>query len=408
MFFLRSRAIMKNILRPFLVPAHLFSYEVEQRRRTLNIILWATIAASLALGLTSISFGEIRAGLTILILNPTCLIALYLNAKGYYNAAAAITSTLMLFTAVFDLFEQGSLHDDMGIVAIPVIVAVCSLFFGKRGIYIFSTLSILSIFTIGYREINKILKPSLLLTTDVGDVVTVIILILCISIFVWVIIDNAERSLQRIKKQENEVRVSYELTLEGLTKALELRDGETEGHSRRVVELSVRLAERLGLTGDDLSKIKRGALLHDIGKLAIPDNILLKPGSLDDKEWYVMRQHPVYSMKILTDIPFLQSSICIPYCHHENWDGTGYPRGLKGVEIPLYARIFTIVDHWEALNSDRPYRKAWLWENALNYIKENRGKIYDPQIVDVFLNMIESERNKFMITHHMRMNDIRD
>jgi HD-GYP domain-containing protein (c-di-GMP phosphodiesterase class II) len=399
---------MKNILKPFLVPAHLFPYEVEQRRRTLNIILWATIAASLALGLTSISFGEIRAGLTILILNPTCLIALYLNAKGYYNAAAAITSTLMLFTAVFDLFEQGSLHDDMGIVAIPVIVAVCSLFFGKRGIYIFSTLSILSIFTIGYLEINKILKPSLLLTTDVGDVVTVIILILCISIFVWVIIDNAERSLQRIKKQENEVRVSYELTLEGLTKALELRDGETEGHSRRVVELSVRLAERLGLTGDDLSKIKRGALLHDIGKLAIPDNILLKPGSLDDKEWYVMRQHPVYSMRILSDIPFLQSCICIPYCHHENWDGTGYPRGLKGVEIPLYARIFTIVDHWEALNSDRPYRKAWLWENALNYIKENRGKIYDPQIVDVFLNMIESERNKFMITHHMRMNDIRD
>lgn len=397
---------MKNILRPFLIPTHLFSYEVEQRKRTLNIILWVTIAASLALGLTSISFGEIRAGLTILILIPTCLLALYLNAKGYYNAAAAITSILMLFAAVFDLFEQGSLHDDMGIVAIPVVVAVCSLFFGKRGIYIFSTLSILSIIIIGYLEINKILKPTLLLTTDVGDVVTVVILILSVSILVWVIIDNAEKNLQRIKKHENEVRVSYELTLEGLVKALEFRDGETEGHSRRVVELSVMLAERLGLTGDDLFKIKRGALLHDIGKLAIPDNILLKPGPLDDKEWSVMRQHPIYSMKILSDIPFLQSCMCIPYCHHENWDGTGYPRGLKGVEIPLYARIFTVIDHWEALNSDRPYRKAWLWENVLNYLKENRGKIYDPQIVDIFLNMIGSEKGKLMVTHLMSINNI--
>jgi HD-GYP domain-containing protein (c-di-GMP phosphodiesterase class II) len=399
---------MKNILRPFLVPAHLFSYEVEQQRRTLNIILWATIAASLALGLTSISFGEIRAGLTILILIPTCLMALYLNAKGYYYAAAVITSTLMFFAAVFDLFEQGSLHDDMGIVAIPVVVAVCGLFLGKRGIYLFSTLSIISVVTIGYLEINKILKPSLLLTTDVGDVVTVVILVLSISILIWVIIDNAEKNLQRIKKHENELRVSYELTLEGLAKALEFRDRETEGHSRRVVVLSVRLAERLGLIGDDLSEIRRGALLHDIGKLAIPDNILLKPGSLDDKEWYVMRQHPVYSMKILADIPFLQSCVCIPYCHHENWDGTGYPRGLKGVEIPLYARIFTVVDHWEALNSDRPYRKAWLWENVLNYIRENRGKIFDPQIIDIFLNMIGSERGKLMVTHLMSINNIKN
>ena len=399
---------MKNILIPFLVPAHLFSYEVEQRRQTLIIILWATIAASLALGLTSISFGEIRAGLIILILSLTCLMALYLNAKGYYYAAAAITSTLLLFATVFDLFEQGSLHDDMGIVAIPVVVAVCGLFLGKRGIYLFSTLSIISVVTIGYLEINKILKPSLLLTTDVGDVVTVVILVLSISILIWVIIDNAEKNLQRIKKHENELRVSYELTLQGLAKALEFRDRETEGHSQRVVELSVRLAERLGLIGDDLSEIRRGALLHDIGKLAIPDNILLKPGPLVVNEWYVMRQHPVYSMKILSDIPFLQSCVCIPYCHHENWDGTGYPRGLKGVEIPLYARIFTIVDQWDALNSDRPYRKAWLWENVLNYIKENRGKIYDPQIVDVFLNMIESEKGEFMITHLMLINDVRN
>jgi HD-GYP domain-containing protein (c-di-GMP phosphodiesterase class II) len=157
------------------------------------------------------------------------------------------------------------------------------------------------------------------------------------------------------------------------------------------------LGEALGLNHKDIVTIRRGALLHDIGKLAIPDTILLKPGPLNDEERVIMQQHPIYSMEILSQIPFLEPCMCIPYCHHERWDGTGYPQRLKGYEIPLFARIFTIVDQWEALNSDRPYRKAWHRKDVLNYIIENRGKIYDPQLVDIFLNLIDEEKEVFSI-----------
>lgn len=136
---------------------------------------------------------------------------------------------------------------------------------------------------------------------------------------------------------------------------------------------------------EELSHVRRGALLHDIGKMGIPDSILLKPGKLTEEEWDVMRKHPVHSFRMLSRIEYLRQAIDIPYCHHEKWDGTGYPRGLKGEEIPLAARIFAIVDVWDALTSNRPYRKAWPKEKALEHIKEQSGKHFDPKIVDLFL-----------------------
>jgi HD-GYP domain-containing protein (c-di-GMP phosphodiesterase class II) len=151
--------------------------------------------------------------------------------------------------------------------------------------------------------------------------------------------------------------------------------------------MSVRLAKELGCSEEEITQIYRGALLHDIGKMAIPDQILFKPGPLDPEEWKLMRQHPVSAKNMLSGITFLQRSVVIPYSHHERWDGQGYPQGLKGDEIPLPARIFTIVDHFDALSSDRPYRKAWSEENILAHINENAGKIFDPQIVQVFLKL---------------------
>jgi PAS domain S-box-containing protein len=193
---------------------------------------------------------------------------------------------------------------------------------------------------------------------------------------------------ERTEKYAADLRHAYNTTLEGWAHALELRDQETEGHTRRVVELTIELARAMGLAENEMEPIQRGALLHDIGKMGIPDSVLLKPGTLNDREWEIMRQHPEYAYKLLLPIDYLHSAIDIPYCHHEKWDGTGYPRRLKGQAIPLAARIFAVVDVWDALCSDRPYRLAWSKEQARKYLQTERGKHFDPAIVDVFLEMI--------------------
>jgi len=169
---------------------------------------------------------------------------------------------------------------------------------------------------------------------------------------------------------------------------MEYRDRETEGHSRRLVELSTRLARALGISGEEIVQLQRGALLHDIGKLAIPDDILLKPAALNENEKRVIQKHPVYAKQMLAGIPFLQPSISVAYSHHEHWDGGGYPEGLKGEQIPMLARIFTVVDTWDALSAERVYRPAWPAEEIVSYLKQNAGIIYDPHIVEVFLGIL--------------------
>jgi HD-GYP domain-containing protein (c-di-GMP phosphodiesterase class II) len=180
------------------------------------------------------------------------------------------------------------------------------------------------------------------------------------------------------------VVVAYDKTIEGWSRALDLRDKETEGHTQRVSEMTQLLAHAAGLDEDALLQIKRGALLHDVGKLGIPDSILLKPELLTEAEWTVMRMHPVYAYEWLSAIEYLHAALEIPYCHHEKWDGSGYPRGLCGEEIPLSARLFAVVDVWDALTSDRPYRKAVSDADAWKYIREQSGKHFDPKAVKTF------------------------
>ena len=197
--------------------------------------------------------------------------------------------------------------------------------------------------------------------------------------------------LEDLHRTNVELSLAYDTTLEGWSKALDLRDRETEGHTQRVVDITLRIAQSLGVDDEQLTHMRRGALLHDIGKMGIPDSILLKPGPLTDEEWEVMKRHPVYAYELIYPITHLRPSLDIPYCHHEKWDGSGYPRGLKGEEIPLSARIFAVVDVWDALTSDRPYRKAWPSKKALDYIREQSGKYFDPHVVDIFLSLIKSE-----------------
>lgn len=168
-----------------------------------------------------------------------------------------------------------------------------------------------------------------------------------------------------------------------------MKDEETEEHSRRVTEMTVRIARKMGMDKEALAHVYRGALLHDIGKMGIPDSILLKPGKLTNEEWAIMKKHPDYAFRLLSPIDYLRPAIDIPYCHQEKWDGTGYPRGLKGEQIPLPARIFAVVDVWDALSSDRPYRKAWPKEKVMELIREESGKHFDPKVVEVFLGTLE-------------------
>jgi putative two-component system response regulator len=203
------------------------------------------------------------------------------------------------------------------------------------------------------------------------------------------LMNERARVAEQIKRSKDDLSRSYEATLEGWVKALDLRDKETEGHSKRVTDMTITISRRAGIHGNDLEHIRRGALLHDIGKMGIPDAVLHKPGPLTEEEWGIMKQHPVYAYEWLSPIEYLQPALDIPYSHHEKWDGSGYPQGLSGTDIPLPARIFALVDVWDALRSDRPYRAAWPTEQVYQHIREQRNTHFDPDLVDLFLSCVQ-------------------
>ncbi len=203
---------------------------------------------------------------------------------------------------------------------------------------------------------------------------------------VAIAIDNANR-FHNLQFSNQELTRSYDAVLKGWSKALDLRDWDTEGHSRRVTAMTERLAIVMGIGEEERIHIRRGAILHDIGKMSIPDKILIKEGRLDEEEWEIIRRHPVTALDLLSPIPHLRSALDIPYCHHERWDGRGYPRGLRGEQIPLSARIFAVADVYDALISDRPYRPAWPAGQALDYIRTEAGRHFDPNVVSAFLEI---------------------
>ena len=224
---------------------------------------------------------------------------------------------------------------------------------------------------------NEIAKSEVRLFTAVADIAATAI--------------HRATLYEQSQKDAVDLILAYDSTLEGWAHALELRDQETEGHTRRVMQMTVDLARRMGFEKPELENARRGALLHDIGKMGIPDSVLLKPGTLNEREWEIMRRHPEYADEFLEPIAYLHPVIDIPYCHHEKWNGSGYPRGLVGEQIPFMARIFAIVDVWDALRSDRPYRTAWSNEKTRKYIVEQSGRHFDPHVVQVFLELLKNE-----------------
>lgn len=202
------------------------------------------------------------------------------------------------------------------------------------------------------------------------------------------VLNGAMRIKQWQQTNDDNIK-NVDATIEGWTRLLELRDYEPQGHTWRVTEMTLEFARTLGIPERELVHIRRGAMLHDVGKMGVPDSILLKPESLTDDEWVTMRRHPLIAYEFLSPVQVLQPALDIPYCHHENWDGSGYPRGIAGEKIPLAARIFSIVDVWDVLRSDRPYRKAWQAERVLGYIRERGGKNFDPNLAEMFAKLSE-------------------
>ena len=208
-----------------------------------------------------------------------------------------------------------------------------------------------------------------------------------------IMVGSFSRDITELKQVAEKLRGAYSATIEGWGKTLELRDRETEGHSLRVTDLTVELAKAYGIAEDKMDYIRWGAILHDIGKMGIPDSILQKADNLNDTEWKVMKNHPQLAYDFLKEIDFLKPALDIPTNHHEKWNGTGYPQGLKGEEIPIAARLFAIVDVWDALRSDRPYRKAWSAQKAIDYIQDQSGTHFDPDIVDVFIKLLGTKKS---------------
>jgi len=206
-------------------------------------------------------------------------------------------------------------------------------------------------------------------------------------------ITERKQSQEALQQAHTDLQEAYDRTIEGWVKALDLRDRETEGHTKRVTEMTVKLARKLNCTEEELIHIRRGALLHDMGKMGIPDEILQKPGPLTDDEWVIMRRHPQYAYQMLNPIKYLERAMIIPYYHHERWNGSGYPHKLKEKEIPLFARLFAVVDVWDALQSDRPYRKGMPMKEIVDYIQKEAGHLFDPDIVDVFLPLVTESQH---------------
>ncbi|MBI5302262.1 MAG: HD domain-containing protein [Chloroflexi bacterium] len=199
-----------------------------------------------------------------------------------------------------------------------------------------------------------------------------------------------QRDFSALENSRRALEHNYDATLKSWVHALDLRDHETSNHTQRVCDLTLRVARAMGVGATELEHIRRGALLHDIGKIGVPDHILRKPGKLDDAEWIIMRQHPTMAYQTLAGISFLNAALDIPYCHHEKWDGTGYPRGLRGDQIPLAARIFAVADVWDALLSNRPYRRAWEPDQVIEYIQDQAGAHFDPKVVGLFIPLISN------------------
>lgn len=309
------------------------------------------------------------------------------NKKGYVLQVAYISITLTVLIAIF-ASDAKFIEYSMVIFTLPI--GISSFVIRPSMSFFFATLT-----TLGYIVLS-------IMSGYVWEYnLTATFAIFALAFMTWVIAHQLENTIEKndalvddIQKTYDELKDAYQTTLEGWSRALEVRDRETQGHSKRVTELTLHIARKMGFSEEELEHIYRGTLLHDIGKLGIPDEILHKKGPLTEQEMRVMRLHPQIAVDLISPIAYLKPAMNIPRYHHEKWDGTGYPHGLMGELIPLEARIYAVIDVFDALTNDRPYRKAMKKQEALEYIRSESGKHFDPAVVSVFMNEIENYEHR--------------
>ena len=314
-----------------------------------------------------------------------CLMALWVSHKNHLTIASLLVCSSVLFAITYSIYDGDGLLDP-GIVGYPILILLGTLLLDKRFTPWLTLAAILCLSLIGLLQANGYLHITVH-TQDASNLVPIIIFISAGALIVYVILDTLQTNYQQIRASEKELRESYDLTIQGLSLAINMRDVDTGDHSHRVVEMTEKLARALGYPEEDMQYLLYGAYLHDIGKIGIPDAILFKNGPLESNEMEVMHHHCELAEEILLRIPYLKGALDIPKHHHEHWDGRGYPDHLVGKAIPLSARIFAVVDVWDALTHDRPYRSAWTEGKARAYIIERAGTQFDPQVVDAFLKI---------------------
>jgi hypothetical protein len=364
----------------------LTAYEQQQRRQNLTVLILVGMVISFLLGLYDLQFHSAISVTALFAMSALCILLYFLNRAGHWLVAASLFSAVALAVIFLNLYDGDGLYDT-GMLAYPIFILVGTLLFGRNAVLPFTLAALASVTGITILQEAGYIHPTFT-NAGLGDLIPIFLLFLMAGSAIWVILTNAQNNLRKVKDAQSELEQNYDQTLAAWARVLEIRDRETEGHSRRLVELSARLGAALGLPEEELVHLRRGALVHDIGKLAIPDQILLKQGPLDDDEMEIIHKHPTYARDMLKRITFLEPCVSVAYSHHEWWGGRGYPQGLKGEEIPLLARIFAVVDAYDALGADRPYRSAWPHDEIIAYLRDNAGVIYDPHIVEVFLGMI--------------------
>ncbi len=369
-------SIVRVVLRLLLEPSAAIEDRAERRRaRLLTLFLLHLLLLFAATNLAYLRYRPAGAVTAADMAGYGILITAYAVSRTRYTGIASLIMLVMFPLVVFANIIQGTTPNvaaTLGFLVPGFVLA--SIFLSTRGVLVYGLAVNAAIF----------LLPRLAPTTVPGVASTIGIVASGTIVVVLIVIKMRHRDAIE-RDHQVQLRTAYDHALEGWARALELRDKETEGHSRRVTDLAMRLARAFDLDEDALEHMYRGALLHDIGKMAIPDEILLKNGPLDDDERTLMQTHTTVAFRLLAGVEYLAPALQVALCHHERWDGSGYPAGLRGPDIPLAARLFAVVDVWDALRSDRTYRPAWSRERVVAYLQAQRGRLFDPAAVDLFL-----------------------